>query len=65
MAFQTINSTNNKVVKTFEEMNDVAIDKIVANAVNTYDEWKMTVYKVIAQLLYKVAGLLRAKNCTY
>lgn len=62
MAFQTINPTNNKVVKTFEEMNDVAIDNVVAKADNTFDEWKKTDYKVRAQLLYKVAGLLRTKK---
>jgi len=62
MAFQTINPVNNKVVKTFEEINDAALDKTVTKAVNTFDEWKKTDYKVRAQLLYKVAGLLRSKK---
>lgn len=62
MAFQTINPVNNKVVKTFEEMNDAALDKTVTKAANTFDEWKKTDYKVRAQLLYKVAGLLRSKK---
>ena len=62
MAFQTINPVTNKVIKTFDEMNPTVVDKAVANAVGTFDTWKKTDYKLRAQLLYKVAGLLRAKE---
>src|SRR5690606_23621321 len=60
--FQTINPTTNKAVKSFEEMSDAILDKAVAKAVLTFDEWKLTDYKVRAELLHKVAGLLRAKK---
>ena len=62
MAFQTINPANNKVVKSFDEMTDATLDKAVAQAASTFDEWKKTDYQTRAQLLYTVAGLLRAKR---
>ncbi len=62
MIFQTTNPANNKVVQSFEEMTDAVVDNAVTKATNTFDEWKNTDYKIRAQLLYKVAGLLRAKK---
>lgn len=62
MSFQTINPATNKVVKSFEEMTDVAVDNAVAKSVVAFDEWKKTDYHTRAQLLYTVAGLLRAKK---
>jgi succinate-semialdehyde dehydrogenase/glutarate-semialdehyde dehydrogenase len=62
MTFQTINPATNKVIKTFEEMTPAAIDKSVEKAATAFHEWKNTDYKLRAQLLYKVAGLLRAKK---
>jgi succinate-semialdehyde dehydrogenase/glutarate-semialdehyde dehydrogenase len=62
MAIQTINPTTNKVVKSFEEMNENAVENAVALAVISYDEWKKTDYQTRAKLLYNVAGLLRSKK---
>jgi succinate-semialdehyde dehydrogenase/glutarate-semialdehyde dehydrogenase len=62
MQFQTINPATNKVLRSFDEMDAAAIDKAIAKAVNTFDEWKKTDYKLRAGLLYKVAGLLREKK---
>ena len=62
MTFQTINPATNKVVKTFEEMTPDAVNKALENASSTFQEWKKTDYKERAQLLYTVAGLLRAKK---
>ena len=62
MAFQTINPTNNKVVKSFDAMTDVAVDKAISKASTAYDEWKLTDYQTRAQILYTVSGLLRAKK---
>lgn len=62
MAFQTIDPTTNKILKSFDEITDAALDTAVINAVNIFDEWKKTDYTIRAQLLYKVAGLLRAKK---
>ena len=62
MAFQTINPTTNKVLKTFDEMTDATVDKAVTQAAATFTEWKQTDYQTRAQVLYTVAGLLRAKR---
>jgi succinate-semialdehyde dehydrogenase/glutarate-semialdehyde dehydrogenase len=62
MAIQTINPTTNKVVKSFDEMTETAVENAVAMAVISYDEWKKTDYQTRAQVLYNVAGLLRAKK---
>jgi succinate-semialdehyde dehydrogenase/glutarate-semialdehyde dehydrogenase len=62
MAIQTINPTTNKVVKSFDEMTEAAVDNAVANAAIAFNEWKQTDYQTRAQLLYTVAGLLRAKK---
>jgi succinate-semialdehyde dehydrogenase/glutarate-semialdehyde dehydrogenase len=62
MKFQTINPTNNKVVKSFDEMSDATVEKSIAQASSAFDEWKQTDYQTRAQLLYAVAGLLRAKR---
>jgi succinate-semialdehyde dehydrogenase/glutarate-semialdehyde dehydrogenase len=62
MAFQTVNPVNNKVIKTFPEMEPAMVDTAVEKAVTTYGEWRKTDYKTRSQLLYKVAGLLRAKK---
>lgn len=62
MKFQTINPTNNKIVKSFDEMSDATVEKSIAQASSAFDEWKQTDYQTRAQLLYAVAGLLRAKR---
>lgn len=62
MIFQTINPANNKVLKTFEEMTDAAVDEAVSKAAGTFKEWKQKDYKLRAQLLFKVAGLLRERK---
>jgi succinate-semialdehyde dehydrogenase/glutarate-semialdehyde dehydrogenase len=62
MTFQTINPTNNKVVKSFDEMTDATVETAIAQAANAFDEWKQTDYQTRSQLLYTVSGLLRAKR---
>lgn len=62
MAFQTINPTTNKLVQSFDAMTAYATDDAISKAAATFDEWKTTDYAVRAQLLYKIAGLLRAQK---
>ena len=64
MVFQTINPATNKVVESFNEMTDAEVDEAVAKAADTFDAWKKTNYGERAQILYTVAGLLRAKKKT-
>jgi succinate-semialdehyde dehydrogenase/glutarate-semialdehyde dehydrogenase len=62
MTFQTINPTNNKVVKSFDEMTDATLESAVSQAANAFLEWRLTDYQTRSQLLYTVSGLLRAKR---
>ena len=62
MAIQTINPATNKVEKTFTEMTDEEVDKAVAQSAATFEEWKRTYFKIRAEILHKVAGLLREKK---
>ncbi len=62
MSIQIVNPSNNKVVKSFEEMTDSAIDKAIAKAVATFGIWKKTSYKHRSDLLRGVAKLMRDKK---
>ena len=62
MAIQTINPATNKVEKTFIEMTEEDVDKAVAQSTATFEVWKKTDYKKRAEILHKVAGLLREKK---
>jgi succinate-semialdehyde dehydrogenase/glutarate-semialdehyde dehydrogenase len=55
MAFQTINPTTNKVVKSFDEMTDTAVDTAISKAAIAFNGWKQTDYQTKSQLLYTVA----------
>lgn len=59
MPIQSTNPATNKVVQTFEEISDTAVDQSIAAATETFDSWKKTDYALRAKLLHKVAGLLR------
>jgi succinate-semialdehyde dehydrogenase / glutarate-semialdehyde dehydrogenase len=62
MTFQTINPATNKLVKTFDEMTPAFVDKALEDAATAFSDWKKTDYRERSQLLYTVAGLLRAKK---
>lgn len=62
MGISTIDPTTNKVVQSFEEMTDAALESSISTATTAFEEWKQTDYQTRAQLLYTVAGLLRAKR---
>lgn len=62
MSIQSTNPATNKVVKTFEEMSETAVDQSIAKSVETFASWKRTAYSKRAELLHNVAGLLRKKK---
>lgn len=62
MSIQTINPTTNKTVRSFEEMTDKAVDAAITQAVKAFDNWRKTTYKQRADLLHKVAALMREKK---
>jgi len=62
MPIQTINPYNNQLIKSFDEINDEQLEKKLAKAHKTYLSWKNTEIKERAQLLQKVADLMREKK---
>lgn len=62
MSIQTINPNTNKTVKSFEEMTEKAVDTMVAKAQKAFTNWKETSYQHRADLLHKVATLMRVKK---
>ncbi|MFT6731575.1 MAG: succinate-semialdehyde dehydrogenase/glutarate-semialdehyde dehydrogenase [Glaciecola sp.] len=64
MSIQTVNPNTNKTVKSFEEMTEKSVDTKVAKAQEAFVKWNKTSYQQRADLLHKVATLLRAKKTT-
>ncbi|MBQ0788763.1 MAG: NAD-dependent succinate-semialdehyde dehydrogenase [Oceanihabitans sp.] len=62
MSIQTVNPNTNKIVKSFEEMTEKNVDTKVAKAQITFTHWKKTSYQQRADLLHKVATLMRIKK---
>lgn len=62
MSIQTVNPNTNKTVKSFEEMTEKTVDAKVAKAHLAYASWKETNYQQRADLLHKVAKLMRNKK---
>ncbi|MDI1318170.1 NAD-dependent succinate-semialdehyde dehydrogenase [Flavobacterium sp.] len=62
MAIQTVNPATNKVITSFTEMTDNQVNASVAKAAITFENWKQTDFKKRAEILHKVAGLLREKK---
>ena len=62
MSIQPVNPTTNKAGKSFEEMTEKAVGVRVAKAQLAYTDWKETSYQKRADLLHKVANLMRVKK---
>jgi succinate-semialdehyde dehydrogenase / glutarate-semialdehyde dehydrogenase len=62
MSIQTTNPSTNKVVKSFDEMTDAAVDAAISRAEKEYSNWKKTNFTQRAELLHKVATLMRQKK---
>ena len=62
MSIQTVNPNTNKNIKSYDEMTDEAVDGAIAQAQKTFDSWRKTPYNERADLLHKVASLMREKK---
>jgi len=58
MAIQTTNPFNNKVLKTFDEISDEALQHKIAQAHKAFQIWKKTDIKERARLLANVAAIM-------
>lgn len=61
---QTINPFTNKVIETFEEISDETLNHLVSQSVTAFNDWKQTTYSFRANLLEKVAQLMRERKTT-
>lgn len=65
MAIQTINPATNEIIESFDEMNDKAVDSAVEQASKAFDSWRKTSYQQRAEVLHKVAELMRENKDKY
>ncbi|TKT86519.1 NAD-dependent succinate-semialdehyde dehydrogenase [Dyadobacter frigoris] len=59
MAIQTVDPNTNELLKSFEEMSVFQVDEAISGAVSAFASWKKTSYEQRADLLHKVATLMR------
>lgn len=62
MAIETINPFTNKSVKTFEEISDKELETKIETAHKQYSKWKDTTIEKRANLLRKVAAIMRKRK---
>jgi len=61
-SIKTINPATNEVVKSFEEMTEQEIESALSTADKAFQDWKKTSYEKRANLLHKVASLMRKEK---
>jgi len=59
MAIQTVDPNTNILLKSYEEMSVFEVDEAISSATSAFNEWKKTSYEQRADLLHKVATLMR------
>ncbi len=62
MAFTTINPTNGEMIKQFDTLDDAAIERKVALAVEAFQAWRQTTFQERADLFRKAADLLESEK---
>jgi|GEM_PF-1662367 len=62
MPIKTINQFTNKVVRSFDEMTDIAVYDALSQAQGAFNSWKQTTFTQRAGLMHKVAALMRSKK---
>ena len=64
MSIKTVNPATNEVVASFDEMTAPQIEVAISTAHKIFQGWRQTSYEERAELLYKVAKLIRQKKST-
>jgi succinate-semialdehyde dehydrogenase/glutarate-semialdehyde dehydrogenase len=62
MPIQTVNPYNNKLIKTFEELTDVQLEKKIAKANKAFQSWRHVGVDQRAALLKNVAAVMRKRK---
>lgn len=60
MAYQSVNPSNGKLLKEFDEINDAELEVVITKAASAFDIWKMKTYSERAVIIAKAAELLLA-----
>ena len=60
MAYQSVNPATGKLLKTFEEISDQQIEQKISKAAACFEIWKRKSYAERAQVVSKVADLIRS-----
>lgn len=61
-SIKTVNPATNEVVKEYPEMSSEQIEKIIDQADKAYHEWRKTPFAKRAELIHKVAQILRDRK---
>jgi succinate-semialdehyde dehydrogenase/glutarate-semialdehyde dehydrogenase len=61
MSYQSFNPATGKLVKSFNEINDVEFEKKIATAAACYEVWRHKTYAQRAVIVAKAAAILKAK----
>lgn len=62
MPIETVNPYNNRKVKSFDEISDEQLENKLEKAHQTYQKWKITAVKDRADLLLKVASIMKKRK---
>lgn len=62
MPIQTVNPYNNKLIQSFEELTDEALEQKIAKAHQTFQHWKSTRLEERSKLLLNAAKIMRERK---
>jgi succinate-semialdehyde dehydrogenase/glutarate-semialdehyde dehydrogenase len=62
MSYQSINPFNGKVLQSFPEMTDAALEAALAKAAEAYETWRHLAYAERAKIILKASELLKAQS---
>ncbi len=62
MALQTLNPTNEELIKVFDEMSAEEVEKAIAKGHETFLSWRKTSFAERSKLMHKAASILREKK---
>lgn len=65
MSFTTVNPYTNELLKTFPDATDAEITQAIADADQTFQQWKVTSFAKRASIMQKAADLLRQNSEEY
>jgi succinate-semialdehyde dehydrogenase/glutarate-semialdehyde dehydrogenase len=62
MSLETVNPTNGKTIRTYEEMNDAVIDDVLEKVDIAAKGWRKTSFEQRAQLMHKAGDVLEKRS---